>query len=102
MAQYVLSPEALRDLSELQSFLTERESSERSFIVLARLHRAMSSLADYPGIGRRRDDLTGSPLCFPVSSWLIFYSVRPDRTGIEIARIIDMRRDINALLRRDG
>ena len=102
MAQYVLSPEALRDLSELQFFLTERESVERSLTVLARLHRAMSSLAEYPGIGRRRDELVGSPLCFPVSSWLIFYTVRPDRTGIEIVRVLDMRRDINALLRGSG
>lgn len=102
MAQYVLSPEALRDLSELQFFLTERESAERSLTVLARLHRAINSLAEYPGIGRRRDDLVGSPLCFPVSSWLIFYTVRPDRTGIEIVRVLDMRRDINALLRGGG
>jgi len=68
MAQYVLSPEALRDLSGLEKFLTERESRDRALSVLVRLHRAMTSLADYPGIGRKRGDLSGAPLCFPVSS----------------------------------
>jgi len=98
MAQYVLSPEALRDLLGLERFLTSRESHERALSVLARLHRAMTSLADYPGIGRKRGDLSGSPLCFPVSSWLIFYRVTPDRMGVEIIRVLDSRRDITSIL----
>jgi plasmid stabilization system protein ParE len=49
MAQqrYVLSAEAVRDLFDLQSFLTEREGEERALTIIARLHRAMTSLSDY-------------------------------------------------------
>lgn len=99
MAQYVLSPEALRDIAEIQDFLTEREGPERALSVIARLHRAMTSIAEYPGIGRKRYELVGHSLCFPVSSWLIFYRANPDRTGVEITRVIDMRRNINSVLR---
>ncbi len=83
MAEYVLSPKALHDLLNLEKFLTEGESRERALSVIARLHRAMTSLAAYPGIGRKRRDPSGTPLCFPVSSWLIFYRATSDRTGIE-------------------
>ncbi len=100
MAQYVLSREALRDLLDLEAFLTEREGQSRALSILARLHRAMTSIADYPGIGRKRADLRGSPLCFPVQSWLIFYRPTADRTGVEVIRVIDARRDISQLLPR--
>lgn len=48
----------------------------------------MTSLACYPGIGGKRRELAQNPLCFPVSSWLIFYRAIPNRTGIEITRVI--------------
>lgn len=98
MAGYVLSRAALRDLLDLEDFLTNREGRARALSILARLHRAMTSLADYPGMGRKRADLLGSPLCFPMQSWLIFYRPTPERTGIEIVRVIDARRDIETLL----
>ncbi|HUO93245.1 MAG TPA: type II toxin-antitoxin system RelE/ParE family toxin [Rhizomicrobium sp.] len=100
MAQYLLSDEALRDLVDLEDFLTNRESRERAISVIARLHRAMTSIAGYPGIGRKRLDLSGSPMCFPVQSWLVFYRPTPDRTGVEIIRVIDARRDIETILAR--
>jgi plasmid stabilization system protein ParE len=100
MAQYVLSSEALRDLLDLEDFLTMRESPDRAIAIIARLHRAMTSIADYPGIGRKRRDLAGMPMCFPVQSWLIFYRPTRDRTGVEIIRIIDARRDIATILAR--
>jgi len=100
VAHYLLSGEALRDLLDLEDFLTNRESRERALSVIGRLHRAMTSIADYPGIGRKRRDLAGSPMCFPVQSWLVFYRPTSDRTGVEIVRIIDARRDIEAILAR--
>ncbi len=60
----------------------------------------MTSLANYPGIGRKRPDLLGSPQCFPVQSWIIFYRPMADRMGIEIVRISDGRRDIQTILGR--
>jgi toxin ParE1/3/4 len=98
MARYVLSPEAVRDLVELEEFLTEREGSGRALSVLARLHRAMTSLADYPGMGRLRRDLARQPMCYPVQSWVIFYRPTPERTAIEIIRVLDGRRDLNSIM----
>src|SRR5882672_6463201 len=99
-SRYVLSAEAILDLSELQTFLTEREGMERALTIIARLNRSMAALSEYPGIGPQRRGLTGSPHCYPVQSWMIFYRLTTDRTGIEIVRIIDGRRDIQAILGR--
>ena len=100
MAQYILSAEAVYDLTDLEAFLTEREGAERALTVLARLHRAMTSLADYPGMGRVRRDLIGRPMCYPVQSWIIFYRPTVERTAIEIVRVIDGRRDIDTVIGR--
>lgn len=99
MAQqrYVLSPEAINDLLDLEAFLTEREGRERALSVIARLHRAMTSLSDYPGIGRRRREFKGEPQSYAVQSWIIFYRPNADLTAIEIIRIIDGRRDLSAV-----
>jgi plasmid stabilization system protein ParE len=100
MADYILSDEALRDLSDLDTFLTAREGSDRALAVIARLHRTMSSIAASPGIGRRRHELAGTPQSFAVQSWIIFYRASADRTTVEIIRVIDGRRDIETILGR--
>ena len=98
--RYVLSAEAVRDLFELQAFLSEREGEERALTIIARLHRMMTALSEYPGMGRQRGNLQSSPYSHPVQSWMIFYRPTTDRTAIEIVRIIDGRRDLEALLGR--
>jgi plasmid stabilization system protein ParE len=94
--RYILSAEAVGDLLELRVFLTEREGEERALTIIARLHRIMTALSEYPG--RQRGDLEGSPYSHPVQSWMIFYRPTTDRTAIEIVRVIDGRRDIRAML----
>ena len=98
--RYILSAEAVRDLLELRVFLTEREGEERALTIIARLHRIMTALSEYPGIGRQRGDLEGSPFSHPVQSWMIFYRPTTDRTAIEIVRVVDGRHDIQAMLGR--
>jgi plasmid stabilization system protein ParE len=86
--RYVLSPEAITDLLDLETFLTEREGRERALTVIARLHRAMTSLSDYPGIGRRRKEFGGGPQSYAVQSWIIFYRPNADRTAVEISALL--------------
>ena len=99
MAQqrYILSPEAISDLLDIEAFLTEREGRDRALTVIARLHRAMTSLSDYPGIGRRRREFRGEPQSYAVQSWIIFYRPNAGRTAVEIIRVIDGRRDLSAI-----
>jgi toxin ParE1/3/4 len=62
-ARLVLSPEAAADLREIVDFIAEdNPAAARRF--LSRLRAEMDRLATTPGIGHRREDLTGSPVLF--------------------------------------
>lgn len=51
-------------------------------------------LADRPQMGRSREELAQGLRSFPVGPYLLFY--RPIPGGIEVARVLHGRRDIDA------
>jgi len=59
------------------------------------LDSKMRLLADAPGIGRLRAELSPSLRGLPVGHYLIFY--RQAGTGIEVVRVLHGARDIEAL-----
>ena len=55
-------------------------------------------LADNPGLGHLRRDLTTKPVRFwPVYSYLVIYD--PDARPLEVVRILNGYRDVAALLK---
>lgn len=57
----------------------------------------MRRLAEMPEMGHSREDLADEPLRFwPVHSYLIIY--RPDRSPLEVVRVLSGYRDIAELL----
>ena len=62
------------------------------------IHRSVSMLADNPGLGHLRRDLTTKPVRFwPVYSYLVIYD--PDARPLEVVRILNGYRDVAALLK---
>lgn len=55
----------------------------------------MDTLAQFPSMGRRRDELLPALRSFPVDDYLIFY--RQIAEGIEVVRIVSDYRDLEAL-----
>lgn len=51
----------------------------------------MGTLAEMPGMGRRRDDLAPNIRAFPLEHYLIIY--RDVSGGIEVARVLSARQD---------
>jgi antitoxin ParD1/3/4/toxin ParE1/3/4 len=61
---------------------------------------ACRRLAEHPGIGHRREDLTDKPVrFFPIYSFLIIYD--PASTPLDIVRVLRVAQDITAILERD-
>jgi len=61
-------------------------------------HRAFDQLAEMPGMGHRRRDLTNRDVLFwPVHSYLI--TCQP-ASPLRIVRVVHGRRDLKKLLRR--
>ena len=60
-----------------------------------RINQKCDRLLDFPGMGRRRDELAPGLRSFPVDRFLIFYIELEN--GIEVARVISGYQDIESL-----
>jgi antitoxin ParD1/3/4 len=96
VSDYVLTPAAKGDLLKILEYL---EGDNRSAIlkVVDALDGAMQRLADNPGIGHLRRDLTHQDVRFwSVFRYLVIY--RPDTKPLEIVRVLHGKRNVRRLL----
>jgi antitoxin ParD1/3/4/toxin ParE1/3/4 len=99
MNRFRLSPEAVRDIEEILAYIA-RDSAEAARRVRHALLAACRRLAEHPGIGHRREDLTDKPVRFyPVYSFLIIYD--PASHPLAIVRVLRGAQDIATILERD-
>lgn len=99
-ARYVLSPEARRDLEQIRDYYVEQAGVQVARHVLGQITKALRFLAETPGAGHRREDLTGENVRFwSVLSYLIAYD--PAARPIGIARVLHASRDLERLLKPD-
>jgi plasmid stabilization system protein ParE len=95
-ARVLLSPQALEDLDGIWSFLAE-ESFQLADRIDAEIRGAILRLADFPGLGHPREDLTDLPVRFwTIYSYLIVYLAREG--VVEIVRVIHASRDLPGLI----
>jgi toxin ParE1/3/4 len=85
MLQPVRSPEAELDAALIWRYIAEHNlpAAERW---LATIDEKIRLLCEFPGAGRRRDDLAPRIRSYPVGQYLIFY--RTTETSMEIVRIL--------------
>jgi len=90
VAFYRKSPEADDDLLRIWRYIA-RDNRATATQFIDRLHGTMGTIAEMPGMGRPRDDLAPNIRTFPLGSYLILY--REILDGIEVARVLNARRD---------
>lgn len=96
MSEFVLTPAAEGDLVKIIAYL-EGENPDAVLTVVDALDEAMQRLADNPGIGHARSDLTGEAVRFwPVFKYLVIY--RPGTQPLQIVRVLLGRRDVKHIL----
>ena len=94
MAFYRKSPEADDDLLRIWRYIAQ-EGRATATQFIDRLHGTMGALAETPGMGRPRDDLSPNVRTFPLGSYLIIY--REVSGGIEVARVLSARQDYRSI-----
>ena len=95
MSRVELAPAARLDLYDIwESIALDNPEAAREWV--DRLHEAFESLAQMPGMGRSQEHRRPNLRSWPVGSYLVFY--RPKDGGIEVARILHGRRDLDSLL----
>ena len=98
MSGYILGSDALADLDNIWEYIAQ-DSIDAADNWIRRLFEAFESLALTPGMGHRREDLTGLHVLFwPVGSYLVIY--RAQHRPLEIVAVTQGSRDIPAFLHR--
>jgi toxin ParE1/3/4 len=96
--RYVLAPEAALDLVRLWRYVKRESSKKIADRVEDAIRDQVVSLAQSPGIGHWRKDLTDEAVkFFPVYSYLIVY--RPDTKPLHVVAILQGRRDVEQILK---
>ncbi len=86
---------ASRDIEGIVDYIAENSGFDAAERFLSQINAQCRRLAQFPKMGRRRDELVPSLRSFPFQIYLIFY--REIEGGVEIARIISGYRDLEAL-----
>lgn len=98
MARFVLSIAAQEDIQNIKDYIA-RGNIGAARRVVGELRRAIRGLAEMPGKGHVREDLTEEEVLFwPVYSYLIVYRSRSD--VLEVLHIVSGWQDVEALLKR--
>jgi plasmid stabilization system protein ParE len=94
--RFALTPQAQADLTEISNYIRQ-DSPDAARRVRDELQATMRRLAQMPGIGHLREDLSDEPVrFFSVYSYLIMY--RPETDPLEIVRVLHGARDVGAIL----
>jgi plasmid stabilization system protein ParE len=96
--RYVLAPEAALDLGQIWRHIKKQASREMADRVESVIRDRMVFLAQTPGGGHSRKDLTDEPVKFlSVYSYLIAY--RPETKPLQVIAILHGFRDVGQVLR---
>jgi len=83
------------DLLEIAGYLAARSSIRVAERFIDRLGEVFERLAQFPGIGTRREGLAPGLRSFPEGNYVVFY--RETDEGIEIVRVLHGALDIERI-----
>jgi plasmid stabilization system protein ParE len=95
--RYVLAPQAARDLVQIWRYVKREASQEAADRVESAIRAKCVYLANFPGAGHWRHDLTSIDVrFFSVYSYLIVY--RPETKPLQVVTILHGSRDVAGIL----
>lgn len=90
---------ASRDLENILDYIADRGGVNRAENVLSQINQKCRTLANFPNMGKGREELLPALRSFPMDNYIIFY--RPIEEGIEVLRIVSGYRDLETLFTVD-
>lgn len=92
----VWSTAAYDDLEHIWNYLAQVASIARADDQIVKIETACRKLSEFPLVGRSRDALIPGLRTIVAAPYVVFY--RNDEAVVEIIRVLDGRRDIDAIL----
>ena len=97
--RFVLSSFAKQDLQEIKEYYVREGGKHVAERILGEIRAGIRELADSPGLGHKRQDLTDDDVVFfAVRSYLIVYRKRG--ATIEVVAVLQGARDVPSILPR--
>lgn len=93
-----INREAEQDLEDIAYYIAV-ESPSASDRLVDEFHRVFGLLAEHPGIGRARPELSARLYSFVVGNYLVFY--RFTTTILTITRVVHGSRELKGIFRRN-
>ncbi len=90
-----ITPTASRDIENIMDYLAQKASLKTAERFLERINAKFKALAQFPNLGRRRDELYPGLRSVPLEDYVILY--RSLRGEVEVIRVVSGYRDLKAL-----
>ncbi|GIW05068.1 MAG: hypothetical protein KatS3mg059_1688 [Thermomicrobiales bacterium] len=87
----ILTPRARKDLSDIELYTAQQWGGQQRRVYMAKLEKALRDLAEFPELGRLRDDLAPGLRSYPAGDHIIYY--RANAASIMIVRVLHRRMD---------
>jgi len=96
---FQLAEDAILDIDAIWLFLLEREGLETADRIVLEIFKGFYRVAEMPGIGHRRADLTSRPVLFyRIFSYLVIY--QPGSAPLQILGVLHGKRNVARILRQ--
>ena len=93
--QFRLTEPAIQDIEKLADYIARQSGLDQGDRFLSKLDAKFVKIAQFPNLGRQRDEILPGLRSLPMDNYLILYMVIGQ--DVEIFRVVSGYRDLSAL-----
>ncbi|MBD1882688.1 type II toxin-antitoxin system RelE/ParE family toxin [Microcoleus vaginatus] len=93
--QFRLTQPAIQDIEQIADYIASRSGLDRADRFLSNLDAKFAQIAQFPNIGRQRDEILPLLRSLSIDNYLILYM--PIGQDVEIFRVVSGYRDLSSL-----
>jgi toxin ParE1/3/4 len=93
--QFRLTQPAIQDIEQIADYIAHQSGFDRADRFLSNLDAKFAKIAQFPNLGRQRDEILPLLRSLPIDNYLILYM--PIGKDLEIFRVVSGYRDLSAL-----
>ena len=93
--QFRFTQPAIQDIEQIADYIARQSGLDRADRFLSNLDAKFAKIAQFPNLGRQRDEILPNLRSLPMDNYLILYM--PIGQDVEIFRVVSGYRDLSAL-----
>ena len=93
--KFRLTEPAIQDIEQIADYIASQSGLDKADRFLSKLEAKLAKIAQFPNLGRQRDEILPCLRSLPMDNYLILYM--PIGQDVEILRVVSGYRDLSAL-----